>query len=58
MWIFHIFGDILQPLEFVPASREGVVATESQVRSVLGEYIEGKSGFNSSATVSAICAEQ
>ena len=27
-WIFHSFGDLLQPLEFVPASRERVVPTE------------------------------
>ena len=36
---FHSFGNMLQPLEFVPISREGVVPMEWQVRSVLGDCI-------------------
>ena len=36
-WIFHNFGDFLQPLEFVRASRERVVPTEWQVPTVLGD---------------------
>ena len=38
-WIFHNFGNLLCPLELVPASRERVVATEWQVRTVLGDCI-------------------
>ena len=38
-WIFHNFGNLLQPLEFVPASREHVFPTEWQVRAVLGDCI-------------------
>ena len=38
-WIFHNFGDLLQPLEFVPISRERVVPTEWQVRSLLGDCL-------------------
>ena len=37
MDFFHNFGNLFQPLEFVPASREHVVPTEWQVRSVLGD---------------------
>ena len=37
-WIFQNFGDLLQLLEFVPASRERVVPTEWQVRTVLGYW--------------------
>ena len=37
-WIFF-FGDPLQALEFVPATRERVVPTEWQVRSVFGDCI-------------------
>ena len=36
-WIFHNFGNLLCPLELVPASRERVVPTEWQVRTVLGD---------------------
>ena len=39
MWIFHNFGNLLCPLELVPASRERVVPTEWQVRTVLGDCI-------------------
>ena len=35
-WIFQNPGDILQPLEFVPISRERVVPSRWQVRPVLG----------------------
>ena len=38
-WIFHNFGKLLPPLELVPASRERVVPTEWQVRTVLGDCI-------------------
>ena len=38
-WIFHIFGILLCPLELVPASRERVVPTEWQVRTVPGDCI-------------------
>ena len=38
-WIFLNFGDLLQPLEFVPTSRERVIPTEWQVHSVLGDCI-------------------
>ena len=38
-WIFHNFGDLLQPLDLVPASRERMVPTEGQVRTVLGDCI-------------------
>ena len=38
-WISLNFGDLVQPLEFVPASRERLVPTEWQVRSVLGDCI-------------------
>ena len=33
----HNFGYLVQPLAFVPISRERVVTTEWQVRSVLGD---------------------
>ena len=56
-WIFHNLGNLLKPLEFVPASRERVVPTEWQVRTVLGDCIQGKGDFNSSATVWAIYAD-
>ena len=36
-WIFHNFGNLLRPLELVPASHERVVPTEWQVRTVLGD---------------------
>ena len=36
-WIFHNLG--LRPLEVVPASREQVVPTEWQIRTVLGDGI-------------------
>ena len=36
-WIFNNFGNLLCPLELVPASRERVVPTEWQVRTVLGD---------------------
>ena len=36
-WIFHNFGNLLRPLELVPASRECVVPTEWQGRTVLGD---------------------
>ena len=36
-WIFHNVGNLLCPLESVPASRERVVPTEWQVRTVLGD---------------------
>ena len=36
-WIFHNLGNHLRPLESVPASRERVVPTEWQVRTVLGD---------------------
>ena len=56
---FHNFGDLLQPLEFVPISRERVVPTEWQVHSVFGDCIwKAKSDFDSSATVSAIRPDQ
>ena len=38
-YIFHNFGNLLRPLELVPASREHVVPTESQVRTILGDCI-------------------
>ena len=38
-WIFHNLGNLLRPLELVPASRERVVPTEWQVRTVLGDCI-------------------
>ena len=42
-WNFHNFGTLLRPLELVPASREHVVPTESQVRTVLGDcHIQGR----------------
>ena len=34
---FHNFGNVLRPLELVPASCERVVPTERQVRAVLGD---------------------
>ena len=36
-WIFHNFGDLLRPLDFVPASRVRVVPTVWQVHTVLGD---------------------
>ena len=36
---FHIFGNLLQPLESIPDSRNHVVPTEWQVRTVLGDCI-------------------
>ena len=36
-WIFHNLGNLLRPMELIPASRERVVPTEWQVRSVLGD---------------------
>ena len=39
MFIFHNFGNLLGPLELVPASRERVFPTEWQVRTVLGDCI-------------------
>ena len=57
-WIFQNLGDLVQPLEFVQTSREQVVPTEWQVRSVLGDCIsKAKSDFNSSATVSALISD-
>ena len=57
--IFHICGNLLQPLEFVPASREHLVPTEWQVRTVLGDCIsEARISFTPSATVSPTCANQ
>ena len=39
---FHNLGNLLRPLELIiPASRERVVPTEWQVRTVLGECISG-----------------
>ena len=38
-WIFHNCGDLLCPLDFLPASRERMVPTEWQVRSVLGDCL-------------------
>ena len=38
-WIFHNLGTLLRPPELVPASREHVVPTEWQVRTVLGDCI-------------------
>ena len=38
-WIFHNLGNLLRPLELVLASRERVVPTEWQVRTVLGDCI-------------------
>ena len=36
-WIFHNLGNLLRPLQLVPAPRERVVPTEWQVRTVLGD---------------------
>ena len=36
-WIFHNLGNLLRSLELVPASRERVVPTEWQARTVLGD---------------------
>ena len=52
---FHDFGNLLRPLELIPASRERVVPAEWQVRTVLGE---SESDSSSSTSVSAICADQ
>ena len=38
-WIFHNLGNLLRPLELVQASRERVVPTEWEVRTVLGDCI-------------------
>ena len=38
-WIFHNLGNLLRPLESIPASRERVVPTERQVRTVLRDCI-------------------
>ena len=38
-WIFHNLGNLSRPLESIPATRERVVFTEWQVRTVLGECI-------------------
>ena len=39
-WFFlHNFGNLLRPLESIPASRERVVPTEWKVRTILGDYI-------------------
>ena len=38
-WIFHNLGNLLRPLELAPASRERVIPTEWQVRTVLGHCI-------------------
>ena len=37
--MFHNLGNLLRPLESVPASRERVVRTEWQVRTVFGDCI-------------------
>ena len=51
-WMFSKFGKFLRLLELVPASREHVVPTEWQVRTVLGDCISKAKGyFDSSATV-------
>ena len=56
---FIIFAISYNHLSFVPASRERVVPTNWQVRAISWRpYVQGKSDFNSSATVSAICADQ
>ena len=58
-WIFHNLGNLLRPLEFVPASRERVVPTEWQIRRVFWRlYIKSKSDSSSSTSVSAIRADQ
>ena len=36
---FHNLGNHWRPLEFIPASRERVVPTQWQVRTVLGDCI-------------------
>ena len=38
-WIFRNLGNLFRPLELVPASRERVVPTEWQIRTVLGDCI-------------------
>ena len=56
---FHNVGNLLCPLELEPASRERVIPTEWQVRTVLGDCrSKVKNDLNSSATVSALCADQ
>ena len=58
-WIFHTFGNLLQPLELLPDSRKHVVPTEWQVRTVLGDCLsKSKDHFGSRATASAVCADQ
>ena len=58
-WIFHNLGNLLLPMELVPASRERVVPTEWQVRTVLWRlHTKRKSDSSSSTSVSAVCADQ
>ena len=38
-WIFHNLGNLLRPLDLIPASRERVVPRQWQVRTVLGDGI-------------------
>ena len=38
-WILHKFGHLLRPQKLVPASREQVVPTEWQVRTVFGDFM-------------------
>ena len=48
-WILHNIVDLLQPLEFVPASRERVVPTEWQVRTVLEDCLSKAKVISSQA---------
>ena len=49
-WIFHNLDHLLRPLESMPVSRERVVPTERQVRTLLGDSIQVKGDDSSSAS--------
>ena len=52
---FHNFGSLSRPIELIPASRERVIPTEWQVRTVLGDCIS--KGKVISIQVSATCTD-
>ena len=58
-FLFKIGSDLLQPLEFVPTSRERVVPIEWQVRSVLGGWKSKAKVISTQASqYRQLCADQ
>ena len=58
-WIFHNLGNLLRPLESIPATRERCVS--DRVASSDNTWrlnIQGKGNHNSSATISSTCVDE